>query len=126
MTSSHHSLLSSYRESLLEYLFAGEIMRHLWVSGVKRLEVLKPQVDDSGYDLLLETSSVVRHIQLKATVRCSKVRRFNLNNSLATKPSGCVVCLQLDETSLHLGRFCSQLCPLGGFVMTLETSPDPV
>ncbi len=28
-----------------------------------RLEVLKPQVDDSGYGLVLEANHVVRHIQ---------------------------------------------------------------
>lgn len=105
MNTSTHSLHSSYRESLLEHLFAGEIMRHLWVSGFKRLEVLKPQVDDGGYDLVLETASVVRHIQLKATFKGSKVRRFNINTGLATKPSGCVVCLQFEETSLDLGPF---------------------
>lgn len=80
-------------------------MRYLWVSGVKRLEVLKPQVDDGGYDLVLETASVVRHIQLKATFRGSKVRRFNINTGLATKPSGCVVCLLFDQTTLDLGPF---------------------
>ena len=46
-----HSLLSSYREKLLEHLFVGEVMRYVWLSRVKRLEVLKPQVDDGGYDL---------------------------------------------------------------------------
>jgi hypothetical protein len=49
-----HSLLSSYREMVLEHLFSGEVMRHVWLSGIKRLEVLKPQVDDGGYDLVLE------------------------------------------------------------------------
>jgi hypothetical protein len=78
MEASHHSLHSSYRESLLEHLFAGEIMRHLRVSGVRRLVVLKPQVDDGGYNLVLETTSVVRHIQLKATFKGSKVNRFSL------------------------------------------------
>ena len=78
MTATDHSLLSSYREALLEHLFAGEVMKHVWLSGTKRLEVLKPQVDDGGYDLVLEAGSVVRHIQLKATFKGSKVRRFNI------------------------------------------------
>jgi hypothetical protein len=90
---------------LLEHLFAGEVMRHVWLSGVKRLEVLKPQVDDGGYDLVLETTSVVRHIQLKATFKGSTVRRFNVNAGLAAKPSGCVVCLLFDDKTLNLGPF---------------------
>ena len=105
MSSTDHSLLSSYREMLLEHLFAGEMMRHVWLSGVKRLEVLKPQVDDGGYDLVLETSSIVHHVQLKATFKGSTVRRFNVNAGLTAKPSGCVVCLLFDDKTLNLGPF---------------------
>jgi hypothetical protein len=45
--SSPDSLRSSHREALLEHLFAGEVLRRLWITGAERLEVLKPQVDDS-------------------------------------------------------------------------------
>lgn len=105
MSSNEHSLLSSYRESLLEHLFAGEVMRHVWLSGLRRLEVLKPQVDDGGYDLVLEAGNVVRHVQLKATFSGSKVRRFSVNLGLAAKPSGCVVCMLFDPDTLDLGPF---------------------
>jgi hypothetical protein len=105
MTATEHSLLSSYREMLLEHLFAGEVMRHLWISGTKRLEMLKPQVDDGGYDLVLEAGAVVRHIQLKATFSGSKVQRFNINVGLATKPSGCVIVVIFDQATLKLGPF---------------------
>jgi hypothetical protein len=100
-----HSLLSSYREMLLEHLFAGEVMRHVWLSGIKRLEILKPQVDDGGYDLVLEGNAVVRHVQLKATFRGSTVARFNVNTGLALKPSGCVVVLLFEPETLELGPF---------------------
>lgn len=90
---------------LLEHLFAGEVMRHVWLSGATGLEILKPQVDDGGYDLVLETIGVVRHIQLKATFRGSTVRRFNINMGLASKPSGCVIGLIFDEKSLDIGPF---------------------
>lgn len=101
----HNSLLSSYREMLLEHLFAGEVMRHVWLSGIKRLEILKPQVDDGGYDLVLEGNTVVRHVQLKGTFRGSKVQRFNINSGLAAKPSGCVVVLLFDPKTLDLGPY---------------------
>ncbi len=90
---------------LLEHLFAGEVMRHVWLSGFKRLEILKPQVDDGGYDLVLEGNAVVRHVQLKATFRGSKVARFNVNTGLALKPSGCVVVLLFEPSTLELGPF---------------------
>lgn len=105
MPASDHSVLSSYREMLLEHLFAGEIMRHVWLSGVKRMEILKPQVDDGGYDLVLEAGSVVRHVQLKSTFKGSTVRRFNVNTALSRKPSGCVVCVVFDRTSLAMRSF---------------------
>lgn len=105
MSSTEHSLLSSYRESLLEHLFTGEVMRYLWLSGLRRLEVLKPQVDDGGYDLVLEAGSVVRHVQLKATFKGSTVREFTVNLGLAGKPSGCVVCVLFDKGTLALGPF---------------------
>jgi len=102
---SDHSLLSSYREMLLEHLFAGEVMRHVWLSGIKRLEILKPQVDDGGYDLVLEGNSIIRHVQLKATFRGSTVARFNVNTGLAVKPSGCVVVMLFEPQTLELGPF---------------------
>jgi hypothetical protein len=47
---------------LLEHLFAGEVMRRVWLSGIRRMEILKPQVDDGGYDLLLEANAIVRQV----------------------------------------------------------------
>lgn len=105
MISSDHSLLSSYREALLEHLFAGEVMKHAWLSGARRLEVLKPQVDDGGYDLVFDAGLIVRHVQLKATFKGSKVRRFSINAGLGTKPSGCVICIIFDSKTLALGPF---------------------
>jgi hypothetical protein len=39
---------SSHREALLERLFAGELMKRLWLRGAWRLEVLTPRVDDAA------------------------------------------------------------------------------
>jgi hypothetical protein len=100
-----HSTRSSHREALLEHLFAGEVMKHLWQRGDWRLEVLKPQVDDSGYDLVLEANSIVRHVQLKSSFRGSTVRDTNVNMLLSGKPSGCVVFVWFDKETLDLGPF---------------------
>ena len=105
LNTADHSLHSSYREMLLEHLFVGELIRHLWRSGGKRIEILKPQVDDTGYDIVLELGKIVRHIQLKTSFEGSTVRRFNVNAGLAAKPSGCVICIQFNKSSLDLGPF---------------------
>ena len=65
----HHTTHSSYRETLIEHLFLGELMRSLWLQRVTQFEVLRPQVDDSGYDLVIEANRVTRHIQLKSSFR---------------------------------------------------------
>ena len=99
------SVRSSHREALLEHLFAGEVMKRLWIRGDWRLEVLKPQVDDSGYDLVLEANGIVRHVQLKASFRGSTVDKAKVNALLAAKPSGCVVFVWFDAKTLELGPF---------------------
>lgn len=37
-TANEHSIHSSYREMLLEHLLAGEMMRHLWLHGIRRMD----------------------------------------------------------------------------------------
>jgi hypothetical protein len=96
---------SSHREALLEHLFAGEVMKCLWLKGEWRLEILKPQVDDGGYDLVLEANEVIRHVQLKTSFHGSKVRIWNVNTLLSGKPSGCVICVRFDRSTLQFTEF---------------------
>ena len=100
-----HNLYSSYREMLLEHLFSGEVLRHLWLRGNTRIEVLKPQVDDAGYDLVLEANGVVRHVQLKSSHAGSSTAEVKVGLALAKKPSGCVIWLWFDPKTLSLGPF---------------------
>jgi hypothetical protein len=90
---------------LLEHLFSGEILRHLWLHGNSRVEILKPQVDDAGYDLVLEANGVVRHIQLKSSHAGSSTSDVKVSLSLGGKPSGCVVWIWFDPETLSLGPF---------------------
>ena len=105
LSASADSIYSSYREMLIEHLFAGEVMRHLWLSGNVRMEVLKPQVDDGGYDLVLEAKDVVRHVQLKASHSRAATSRVNLSLALARRPSGCAVWIVFDHETLDLGPY---------------------
>ncbi len=105
VTATPDNIYSSYREMLLEHLFSGEVMRHLWLRGNIRIETLKPQVDDAGYDLVLEANGVVRHVQLKSSHRDSSTADVKVSLSLAKKPSGCVIWLWFDPLTLQLGPF---------------------
>lgn len=99
------SVFSSYRERLIEHLFVGEVLRHLWLAGVPQVEVLHSEVDGAGYDLVLECQSTVRHVQLKAAKLGGRRANVGVNINLAAKPSGCVVWLYFDPKTLHLGPF---------------------
>jgi len=105
VTSTIHTLNSSYREILIEHLFVGEIMRRLWLKRITQFEVLQPQVDDSGYDLVIEANDVVRHIQLKSSFDTAVTGQVNANLRLARKPSGCVVWVRFNPDTLQLGPF---------------------
>lgn len=105
MTKTQHTITSSYREILIEHLFVGEIMRRLWLRGITQFEVLKPQVDDSGYDLVLEANGVVRHVQLKLSFHESSTRQVKASLKLQSKPSACVIWVRFDPDTMDLGPF---------------------
>ncbi|MDF1800139.1 MAG: hypothetical protein P1V81_13250 [Planctomycetota bacterium] len=96
---------SSFREKLLEHLFVGELLTHSWKEADCDLEVSRPDVDDSGYDLILEARGVLRHVQLKTSGGASKTAQQKVQLALAKKPSGCVVWIRFDPRSLALGPF---------------------
>jgi hypothetical protein len=100
-----HSEKSSYREKLLEHLFIGEVLRHLWCQGVTCAEFLRPEVDSGGYDLVIACNRVIRHVQLKSSFRDASTGRQSVNVRLAEKPSGCVVWVVFDARTLALGPF---------------------
>jgi hypothetical protein len=100
-----HTADSSFREKLLEHLFVSEILRCLWLERVTAAEVLRPEVDSGGYDLVLSCRSVIRHIQLKSSFRDAMTRHQSINRRLSEKPSGCVVWIQFDPETLALGPF---------------------
>ncbi len=105
MTASIHTHNSSYREILIEHLFVGEIMRKLWLQGITQFEVLKPQVDDSGYDLVIEANGVVRHIQLKSSFESAATAQVKASLNLLLKPSACVVWVRFNPETVELGPF---------------------
>ena len=105
MTATQDTLNSSYREMLIEHLFVGEVMRHLWLRQITQFEVLKPQVDDSGYDLVLEANGILRHVQLKASSTEASTAKVTANLALARKPSGCVIWVRFNPKTIELGPF---------------------
>ena len=102
---SKHFEHSSFREKLIEHLFIGEMLKLSWLKDDCQLEVMKPEVDNAGCDIVLELNNVIRHIQLKASKLGGKTLRQNINTRLAAKPSGCVIWIVFDEDTLELCSF---------------------
>lgn len=104
-TSNHdHTHNSVNREKLLEHLLVGELLRDAWLQN-RSLEVLRPEVDATGYDLVLVCEGVFRYVQLKASHTKSKTARVPVNIALADKPGGCVVWIRFDSETLKLTEF---------------------
>jgi len=100
-----HTEHSSYREKLIEHLFVGELLKLAWKEDDCQLEVGRPEVDNSGYDVIFEAKKVIRHVQLKASYLGGSTSRQKVHIKLADKPSGCVVWIYFDEDTLELGPF---------------------
>ena len=102
---STHSTESSLREKIIEHLFVGDLLRCLWRRGDRNVEVLRPEVDRGGYDLVLEVNGITRHIQLKSSHREAATSQINAHVNLARKPSACIIWIMFDLESLELGPF---------------------
>lgn len=89
-----HFTHSTLRERTVEHLFVGELLRALWQRGVFDVEVLRSEFDAHGYDVVLSRGDVTRHVQLK-TGTGKMPPSVQLGLSLATKPSGCAIWIQV-------------------------------
>lgn len=103
--SKKHTQHSSFREKMIEHLFVGELLKISWEIGKCDLEVAKPDVDNSGYDVILDSNQIIRHIQLKSSYVGSKTSRQKVHVKLGDKPSGCVIWVYFNEKTLELGPF---------------------
>lgn len=68
-------LKSSFYEQLVEHVFISEVLQEVWFRFGKVAEVLRAEVDASGYDIVLECNNVLRHVQLKTSKDGVKAER---------------------------------------------------
>jgi hypothetical protein len=94
---------STLRERVVEHVFVGEALRVLWRRGIVDVEVLRPEFDAHGYDLVMTHGPVVRHIQFKTSTK-EKPERVSVAQALAEKPSGCVIWIRVTD-KLDMGPF---------------------
>jgi hypothetical protein len=100
-----HYAESSARENLIEHVFLGELLRGLWRKNVRDLEVLRPEVDNGGYDLALEFRGLTRHMQLKSSFIGARRSEVTASVKLLDRPSACILWIFFDPNTLLLGPF---------------------
>jgi hypothetical protein len=105
LEASAHSSDSSLREQALGHVFLGQLLTFMWRTDARDIEVLKSEVDRGGYDVVLESKGVIRHVQLKSSFRGSKVREVDVSTKLLRKPGGCILWLEFDPESLAIERY---------------------
>jgi hypothetical protein len=88
---------SSFYEQLVEHVFVSEILQEAWFGFGEVVEVLRSEVDASGYDLVLECRGVLRYVQLKTSRVDARTASQKISLALAEKPGGCVVWIQRKE-----------------------------
>jgi hypothetical protein len=92
---------SSLRASILEHLFVGELLRFLWASGERSMQILRSEVDANGHDLVIICNGVTRFIQLKSSRNDAKTTKTTVHVGIAQQPDGCVIWLSFDR-QMHL------------------------
>ena len=93
---------STLRERIVEHIFVGDALRILWNKDITNVEVFRSEFDAHGYDLAIAQRDIVRHMQLKTSLK--RPRIISLAQSLAEKPSGCVIWIQITP-DLKLGPY---------------------
>ncbi|MCF7675643.1 MAG: hypothetical protein K9M97_09885 [Akkermansiaceae bacterium] len=82
---------SGFFEQLVEHAFISEILQEVYYGSGRIVEVLRSEIDASGYDLVLECNGIMRHVQLKTSGSGGRTAVQKVHTALAAKPGGCVV-----------------------------------
>ncbi|MFC5678432.1 hypothetical protein [Aeromicrobium endophyticum] len=97
---------SSAFEKMIETAFLRDLLEQMWFGRSEIVDVMHSSLDAFGFDLVLETTSVLRHVQLKARRRGGRSARLNINTKLSERASGCVIWMEwakaADRNSLEI------------------------
>ena len=53
-----HFTHSTLRERIVEHIFVGDVLRTLWRRGVTDVEILRPEFDAHGYDVVMSRGPI--------------------------------------------------------------------
>lgn len=82
---------SSSLARIIEYQFLADLLQEAWYGRQMLVDVMHSSVDAFGYDLVLESGDVIRHVQLKTRARSGTTSSYGIQLKLGDRPAGCVV-----------------------------------
>ena len=90
-------LQSTFYEQLVEHIFVAELLQEAWYGHREVVEVLRAEIDVSGFDIVLECRGITRHVQLKTSGTKATTQYQKVSLKLGEKRGGCVVWIVRDE-----------------------------
>lgn len=92
---------SSHVENVLRHAFLAELASEVWRDDPNEpLGISNAEVDDSGYDVVLERNATIRRVQLKQHHADKTPRSFSVRVEFATYPGACIVAIAHSLTDL--------------------------
>jgi hypothetical protein len=117
---------SRHIENIIEHAFLSELLEHCWFTQHRRVEVIRPDVDSGGYDLVLEVAPRIRHVQLKSRhQRASGAKVLELYGRLRDHLDPCAIWIVWEwDTSTRRVRLSYRYSPHSNWPAP-EPDPEP-
>lgn len=91
---------SVMREKMLTHRFLWNVYAAFWWYEDNSLEILMPEVDSAGYDVVLVKNGIPVFIQLKSTQSQSSSGNITVNKKLAQKERWAIILQQIGPDSI--------------------------
>ena len=75
---------SSSLARIIEYQFLADLLQEAWFGRRMLVDVMYSSVDAFGYDLVIESGDVIRHVQLKTRARAGRTASYGSSSSSGT------------------------------------------
>lgn len=97
---------SSAVENILKHAFLAELSQIAWENDpLCPLNISNSEVDDSGYDAVLEYSGISRRVQLKQAHNEKRPQKYSVRVPFATLPGSCVVVMIHSISNLRVTSY---------------------
>jgi hypothetical protein len=92
---------STLRELLAENRFLSDLISAFWVNNLLDVEILRSDIDNSGYDIAVGYNEKVLYIQLKTKLVGGKTIEAPINIKLTNKENYAIVLMEIIEAPEH-------------------------